>query len=72
MSELGNQTLAVAPPSLLPSPHADLSALAYESELHDFSEMRDRVQERIRDLDNPLLIMVVGEGKFGKSTLINA
>lgn len=26
--------------------------------------MRDRVQERIRDSHNPLLIMVVGEGKF--------
>jgi GTPase Era involved in 16S rRNA processing len=49
-----------------------LSLLAHESELHGFTERHDRAQERIRDLLNPLLIMVVGEGKFGKSSLINA
>lgn len=72
MSETDNLAYAVAPPLSLAELQEHLGRLAYESELHDFGEMHDRVQERIRDSHNPLLIMVVGEGKFGKSTLINA
>lgn len=72
MLETDSQEYAVAPPLSLTELQEHLHCLAHESELHDFCEMRDRVQERIRDSHNPLLIMVVGEGKFGKSTLINA
>lgn len=49
-----------------------LSVLKNECILHGFSEQAGRVSQRIRDLNEPLLVMVVGEGNFGKSTLINA
>jgi GTPase Era involved in 16S rRNA processing len=72
MSEMVTQSTTVAPPLPLAELQESLRGLAHESELHDFGEMRDRVQERFRDSHNPLLVMVVGEGKFGKSSLINA
>lgn len=52
--------------------HSVLSILKQECERHGFSEQSNRVSQRIRDLNESLLIMVVGEGNFGKSTLINA
>jgi GTPase Era involved in 16S rRNA processing len=52
--------------------HTQLNILKQECERHGFSEQSERVSQRIRDLNEPLLIMVVGEGNFGKSTLINA
>ncbi len=36
-----------------------------------FSEEAERIEQRLKDFEEPLLVMVVGEGKFGKSTLIN-
>jgi len=52
--------------------HSQLKILKQECERHGFSEQSERVAQRIRDLNEPLLVMVVGEGNFGKSTLINA
>lgn len=52
--------------------HTQLNILKQECERHGFSEQSERVAQRIRDLNEPLLVMVVGEGNFGKSTLINA
>jgi GTPase Era involved in 16S rRNA processing len=52
--------------------HLMLSTLEVECQRHGFTEQAERVSQRIRDLDEPVLVMVVGEGNFGKSTLINA
>ena len=49
-----------------------LNAIAEQARKHSFSEQADRVDQRSRELGDPLLIMIVGEGNFGKSTLINA
>lgn len=38
----------------------------------DIGAERRQVLDRIRDLSSPLLLFIVGEGNFGKSTLINA
>lgn len=51
---------------------SQLEILKQECDRHGFFEQSERVSQRIRDLNEPLLIMVVGEGNFGKSTLINA
>ncbi len=48
-----------------------LLALAEAARRHGFLEQAERVEQRRRDLTGPLLMMVVGEGKFGKSTLVN-
>lgn len=52
--------------------YSRLEILRDECIRHGFTEQSERVSQRIRDLNEPLLIMVVGEGNFGKSTLINA
>ena len=36
------------------------------------ADQAERVAQHLRDLDEPLLLMIVGEGKFGKSTIINS
>ncbi len=47
-------------------------SLASSARRHGFTEQADRVELRQREATDPLLVMIVGEGKFGKSTLINA
>ncbi len=37
-----------------------------------FREQAERIDQRLLDIEQPLMIMVVGEGNVGKSTLINA
>lgn len=49
MAEIETRAYDVAPPLSLAELQEHLGRLAYESELHAFGEMRDRVQERIRD-----------------------
>lgn len=49
-----------------------LTRLAEECVKNRFSDQADRVRQAILDLRAPLFVMVVGEGKTGKSTLINA
>jgi len=46
--------------------------LAEEASALGFEDQAERARQRATDLVEPLLIMVVGEGKFGKSSLINA
>ena len=46
--------------------------LAEECHRHGFLEQAERVAQRARDSAEPLLVMVVGEGNFGKSSLVNA
>lgn len=46
--------------------------LAEEASAHGLTDLAARARQRQHDLREPLLIMVVGEGKFGKSSLINA
>jgi GTPase SAR1 family protein len=48
-----------------------LQLLRDEAERHGFDEVVARIDSRLADLDEPLLVFVVGEGNFGKSTLIN-
>jgi GTPase SAR1 family protein len=37
-----------------------------------FAEQVSKIDDRVRDQSLPLMVMVVGEGNFGKSSLINA
>ena len=54
---------------LLGSATDALSAAAAEI---GFAEQVRRIDDRRRDRDAPLFLMVVGEGNFGKSSLVNA
>ncbi len=64
--------IKVPPPVLDVSIAQRLHTLQAECRRHQFLEQADRLAQRQRDLDAPLLVMVVGEGNFGKSTLLNA
>lgn len=46
--------------------------LAKQCEEHQFTEQAERIRQKACDCNEKLLIMIVGEGKFGKSSLINA
>src|SRR6478672_1259407 len=46
--------------------------LKLAADLHRESTMLDTLQNLIRDIREPLLFVVVGEVKAGKSTLLNA
>ncbi|MCK5882268.1 MAG: dynamin family protein, partial [Bacteriovoracaceae bacterium] len=41
------------------------------AKLNGFTELHDKITQRRRDIDKRLLMMVVGQGNFGKSTFIN-
>ena len=41
-------------------------------ERYNLSEYKEKLEDKLEDLLSPLKIMIVGEGKSGKSTLLNA
>lgn len=60
-------------------PHEVLKDVSEEAKAHEalskahaFRELAEEAAQLRHDLDEPFFLMVVGEGKFGKSTLINA
>jgi hypothetical protein len=49
-----------------------LRILESDARRFGYSDQADRLAQRVRDAAEPLLVMVVGEGNVGKSTLVNA
>ena len=43
-----------------------------ELEKNGFKDNSERVKQKYDDFNEPFMLMVIGEGKFGKSTLINS
>lgn len=87
-SAIGGCPEVVSGRSASPVPSHDSSGLSLdqrllvlitECERHSSDEPEDpfrhqaeRAAQKLRDLSHPLMVMIVGEGNFGKSTLINA
>lgn len=51
---------------------AKYNKLSVYSEKHELKGIYEKLQSKLQDLNEPLYIMIVGNGKHGKSTLINA
>jgi hypothetical protein len=49
-----------------------LTILQRDARRFGYTEQADRLAQRMRDAAEPLLVMVVGEGNVGKSSLVNA
>lgn len=49
-----------------------LNKLSYYCAHHEFKELKNKIDSKINDLKEPVYVMIVGDGKRGKSTLLNA
>ena len=49
-----------------------LTILQHDARRFGYTDQADRLAQRVRDAAEPLLVMVVGEGNVGKSSLVNA
>jgi ribosome biogenesis GTPase A len=49
----------------------NFQTLANAAAQHGFNDQQERLKQQIADLEDKLFVMIVGEGKMGKSTLIN-
>mgnify|MGYP001015502329 CR=1 FL=1 len=50
-----------------------LGKLSYYCGHHELMELKSKVDSKLKDLkEQPVYVMIVGDGKRGKSTLLNA
>lgn len=49
-----------------------LNLLQNELKKNGYIENSERVKQKIKDFNDPFMLMIIGEGNYGKSTLINS